>query len=45
MNAFRYQTASLIAADGRLATLSTAFTTGSAKTPYPIITHGPSGIQ
>ena len=30
MNAFRYETASLIAADPRLASLSTEFTTGSA---------------
>jgi hypothetical protein len=30
MNAFRYETASLIAADPRLASLSSQFTTGSA---------------
>ena len=33
MNAFRYETASLIAADPRLASLSTEFTTGSALFP------------
>ena len=33
MNAFRYETASLIAADPRLASLSTQFTTGSAQFP------------
>ena len=37
MNAFRYETASLIAADPRLA-LSTQFTTGS--TPFPAIRVG-----
>jgi hypothetical protein len=31
MNAFRYETASLIAADPRLASLLTQFTTGSAR--------------
>ena len=38
MNAFRYETASLIAADPRLASLSTQFTTGSA--PFPAIRVG-----
>ena len=33
MNAFRYETASLIAADPRLASLSTEFTTGPAPVP------------
>jgi len=35
MNAFRYETASLIAGDPRLASLSTQSTTGSAS--YPAI--------
>ena len=35
MNAFRYKTASPIAADPRLASLSTEFTTGPA--PFPAI--------
>jgi hypothetical protein len=35
MNAFRYETASLIAADPRLASLSTQFTTGSAVSGHP----------
>jgi hypothetical protein len=38
MNAFRYETASLIAADPRLASLSTQLTTGSA--PFPAIRVG-----
>jgi hypothetical protein len=38
MNAFRYESASLIAADPRLASLSTEFTTGSA--PLPAIRVG-----
>jgi hypothetical protein len=38
MNAFRYDTASLITADPRLASLSTQFTTGSA--PFPAIRVG-----
>jgi hypothetical protein len=38
MNAFRYETASLIAANPRLATVSTQFTTGSA--PFPPIRVG-----
>jgi hypothetical protein len=38
MNAFRNETASLIAADPRLASLSTRFTTGSA--PFPAIRVG-----
>jgi hypothetical protein len=38
MNAFRCETASLIAADPRLASLSTQFTTGSA--PFPAIRVG-----
>ena len=38
MNALRYETASLIAADPRLASLSTEFTTGSA--PFPAICVG-----
>jgi hypothetical protein len=38
MNAFRYETVSLIAADPRLASLSTEFTTGSA--PFPAIRVG-----
>ena len=33
MNAFRYETASMIAADPRLASLSTQLTTGSASFP------------
>jgi hypothetical protein len=38
MNAFRYETASLIVADPRLASLSTQFTSGSA--PFPAIRVG-----
>ena len=38
MNAFRYEITSLIAADPRLTSLSTQFTTGSA--PFPAIRVG-----